>query len=154
MKKNILLLLFVTGSVFSQTKHTDSFFYDGKEIKYCFYYSNSKEIIAVNTFFVFVNNQKNIKKCLKNKHTRPYILDMPADISKEKQEEIFLEFVHDITSKAKLVESNFYLVSDKDYTALYRDIFNKVLRYKGSYLNDIKSIYINPTEAEICKMLQ
>jgi len=79
---------------------------------------------------------------------------MPASVSKEKQDELFLEFIDVVTSRTKLIESNFYVVTDKDYTGRYREILNKNRRYKGSYINDIKEIYINPAKTEICKMLQ
>ncbi len=147
----ISFLLFFVQNIYAQKYYNEIFTFENSEIKYLSYDVSNK---PANTFFVFINYKKNLEKCFTNKYMRHYFLDMPADIPKEKQDELFLEFVHDITSKAKLVESNFYLVSDKDYTSLYRDIFNKVLRYKGSYLNEIKSMYIDPTEAEICKILQ
>lgn len=147
----VTLLLFIIQNSYSQKHYNETFTFENSEIKYSSYDVSNK---PANTFFVFINYKKNIIKCSNNKYMRHYFLDMPENISKETQDKLFLEFVHDITSKAKLLDSKFFIIADKDYTELYREMLNKEHRYKGGYMNDINKMYINPTETEVCKILQ
>lgn len=150
MKIIIAFLLLIQYS-FSQTRTEDKFTFEGQDIKYVFYNSIEK-IYPVNKFYVFVNQNESIIKCLDDKYTRPYFFNMPTYISKEKQDKLFLAFVSHITERTKLIESQFYIISDKDYTNIYKELFEREHRDNKSSMNKITALYINPSTEEICKM--
>lgn len=151
--KFCILLLFVAGNLFAQTKHRELFIFKDQSVEYTTYYYDDK-IYGINDFYVFINQNENITKCFKNKHSRLYFINIPSIIPENKREELFLEYINHITSITKLVESNLNIIAEKDYATSYREIFDKKKRYKGSYLNAINGMHINKHNAEICKLLQ
>lgn len=151
--KILITFLLIVQATFSQKKIEDSLTFENYTIKYTTYYFEDK-IYSINDFYILINQDINLKKCLKNKHKKPYFITIPKEIPKEKHDELFLELIYYITERTKLIESKFHIVADKDYTVLYREMLNKEHRYKGSYMNDITNNSIKPTHTEICKMLQ
>ena len=151
--KPYLFLIFFYGSLWAQIKHTQSFVYDDQTISYTTYYPDDK-VYGTGAFYVFINQDESVVKCLKKPNKRPYFITIPKDVPKEKQEEFFLEFIHAITSRSKMVDSDFYIIADRDYTRRYKEILHDTHRYKGGYMNEITGIYINPDKAKICNMLE
>jgi hypothetical protein len=145
--------MFILQNASAQTKSDEIFIFENQKIKYTTL-DFKDDIYRVSKFFVIINQKHDVNKCFKNKHLKPYFINIPTDMPKEKQEKLFLEFVSYITGRVKLIDSDFFVISDIDYTGLYKEIFEKEHRYKGYYMNNINDIYLNPTKAEICKMLQ
>jgi len=151
--KVFLMFFFIITSCSAQKKYNDSFVFDSKKVIYTTYYFTD-QIYPVNSFYVMINQEENLIKCLKNKYKRPYFLKMPNGLSKQKQEELLLAFVSHITNRTKLIESKFYIISDNQYSGLYRQIFEEQAgRYQGSVMNPVEKEYIKADRTDICKIL-
>jgi hypothetical protein len=127
--KNILIIfgLLICLNTFAQKKNSKNFNYESQQISYSEVSFTDKNIID---FFIVMNDdskttnsfQDKIIECkhLKNSHSRFYFLTIPENCKTlEQKEKLFLEFASTIQNRAKLIDSNLYIISDKDYTGLY-----------------------------------
>lgn len=115
---------------------------------------------SVAKFYVIFNQspqyEKEVKKCLKRKDYKMFFtLTIPSEIkSKQKQEELFLAFVLQIVNSTKLIDSEMYVISDKDYMDLYeRARQQNEGTYSYGKLNEINQAYIGKLPKEICDII-
>ncbi|OYQ49906.1 hypothetical protein CHU92_00235 [Flavobacterium cyanobacteriorum] len=147
----IFLLSFFLAN--AQEKIVGTFDFYNQKVNYTTY--NYKDrIYPVNKFFIFINQDENVVKCLKNKHVKPFFLTIPATIPKDKYEQLFLEFYIYITNRTKLIDSYMYVIADKKYTRLYEEQLKKEKQSSGEFTHNIKNEYLNLNVNEICNLLK
>lgn len=156
----IIVLTIVSINGYSQKKHNSTFSFGNQIIKYSSY-SYAKRNIS-NFYIICYDDRDKLKKIINdiemcfvnhNQNTKFYFLLIPKKIKDIKQKEkLFLEFLSDVVNRTKLIDSNLFIISNDDYTNLYREIKKeRSNKYKYGYLNDIKDIFIE-NDPEICKI--
>lgn len=163
--KNILFIIglaIVSMNCYSQKKHNTTFLFGNETIEYSSY-SYAKRNIS--NFYIICHDDSDklkkiindIEKCFvnHNQNTKFYFLLIPEKINSiEEKEKLFLEFLSDIVNHTKLIDSNLSIISNSDYTNLYRKIKKeRNNKYKYGSLNDIKDIFIE-NDPEICKIIK
>jgi hypothetical protein len=156
MKINtILILLLVPLKCFCQK--TEVFIFDNENFSYVSISKSSKNVL---NYFVIMTDEPNdegakcIAGCLSNEYNKVYLLQIPyVMVVKGKQEEFFLEFMLHITDRTKLLESKLYIISDEDYTSLYRETISEDHNFENTYLNDIEAIYKYKNSTYICDLI-
>lgn len=154
MMKLLFVIIFFTSSGMYSQKQQETFVFKSTEIVYNVYSYVDKEI---GDFYIVIDDanmnnifHKELVNCntsLKNK--RFYVISIPENIKGQDDKDcLFLEFLTHVLGRTKLVDSNLYVVSSKNYTGLYEKVKNENDNiYQHTYLNEIKGIYSSVCES-------
>ncbi|HEU4496970.1 MAG TPA: hypothetical protein VFR70_07955, partial [Flavobacterium sp.] len=156
-----IILAPVWISCYSQKKQNATFLFEDKTIEYSSYSFTNKNILD---FYIICHDDagklkeimNNVQTCLagKNVNKKFYFLLFPEKVNNmEIRQKLFLELITNIVSRTKLIDSNLFVISDDDYSTLYRR--TKKLndnKYKHATLNDIKEMFTG-NNLEICRMI-
>lgn len=149
---NIIFLFVFINCVAQKVWHDDDFVFDGIKTNYT---TISNATYGIRNFYILLSADKKVVanleklKCVP-KHCRAYICQMPEGADKEK---FLLEFVTHITDRTKLLDSDLIIISDDDYTKLYKEAEAKS-NFQTGYINPIKGFYEFSEIKNICSILK
>lgn len=153
IKLLFIIILFTNYGIYSQ-KQQETFVFKSTEIVYNVY---SYVDEGIEDFYIviedaninneFANELENCNTSLKNK--RFYVISIPENVKGQDDADcLFLEFLTHVLGRTKLVDSNLYVVSAKNYTGLYKKVRNENDNiYQHTYLNEIKGTYSSVCES-------
>ncbi len=150
---NIVLFLLSVNCFAQKLSRNNDFVHDGAATAYT---TISNATDNIRNFYILLSADKKVVadleklKCVP-KHCRAYICQMPEGADKEK---FLLEFVTHITDRTKLLESDLIIISDDDYTKLYREAKSQSDKRETGYMNEIKEFYKFSEVKNICSILK